>query len=212
MVVHNEEKQLPSLLKFLKPIMDELMVFDQGSTDKTPRILADFNARVVRRTRKSLADFDRQDCYTLATGDLVLALDPDERPDKRLMKYIASLKEVDSPYEVWWIQFRNIVDGIDIEEVMPSDWHPRLWRRWDNRQPCIVWPGEAHTFPQINTQRQLFFSGGRINHIRTLEKIKAVHADRGPVVSPQNQQFETGFQQMLEDFLKRKKGTKGRRN
>lgn len=212
MVVHNEEKLLPSLLKYLKPIVDEFLIFDQDSTDRTPRILADAGAHVVHRTRKSLADIDRQDCYTLATGDLVLALDPDEKPDKRLMKYLITLKQEESAYDVWWFKFRNLVDGIDIEEVMPSDWHPRLWKRADNRQPCIIWPGEAHTHPQVNTPRQLFFGGGGIDHIRTLAKIKAVHEDRGKVIDPRNRQFETGFQQMLEDFLSRKKGTKGRRS
>lgn len=207
MVVRNEEKALPSLLKYVKPITDEFMVFDQGSTDKTPRILADIGARVISRTPKGLADIDRQDCYTLATSDLVLALDADERPDKRLMDYIKSLKEMqDLPYDVWWFQFRNFVDGVDIEQIMPRDWHPRLWVRGDNTPPLIVWPPKAHTFPEIRTEKQLFCTAGRVDHIRTLEKIKQVHAERGPVIDPQNRQLEQNWQNTVEEFLKNRKG------
>ncbi len=210
MVLRNEEKVLPSLLKYVSPIADEFMVFDQGSTDRTPQILADVGARVIKRTPKGIADLDRQDCYTLATSDLVLALDADERPDGRLMKYLKSLKELkELPYDVWWFFFRNIIDKIDVSEKMPDDWHPRLWTRSDNKAPIIVWPGEAHTYPQINSDRQLFCSPGTagcIDHIRTLKKIQSVHDERGPVIDPKNRQLEKNWQNMVTEYINAKKG------
>jgi glycosyltransferase involved in cell wall biosynthesis len=209
MVIRNEEKALPSLLKYVKPITDEFMIFDQDSTDRTPRILSDVGARVVPRTAKGLADIDRQDCYTLATSDLVLALDADEKPDKRLMKYIKSLKDTaELPYDVWWFFFRNVIDGIDCSEKMPHDWHPRLWARADNRPPVIIWPGEAHTYPQIQSHRQLFCTAGKIDHVRTLAKIQTVHDERGPVIDPQNRQLEENWQEMVTEFVNTKKGRK----
>ena len=207
MVVRNEEKLLPSLLRYLKPITDELMVFDQDSTDKTPRILADFGARVIHRTPKGLADIDRQDCYTLATSDLVLALDADEKPNRRLMKYIKALKEVTAlHYDVWWFFFRNVINGVDCSEKMPDDWHPRLWTRSDDKSPVIVWPSEAHTYPPIHSEKQLFCTAGKIDHVRTLAKIQQVHDERGPVIDEKNRQLEANWQAMVTEFIEMKKG------
>jgi len=207
MVIRNEEKLLPSLLNYVKPITDEFMIFDQNSTDRTPQILADVGARVVRRTAKGIADIDRQDCYTLATSDLILALDADEKPDKRLMEYLKALKEMATlPYDVWWFFFRNIIDGVDVSEKMPDDWHPRLWTRADNKPPVTIWPGEAHTYPQIQSHRQLFCTAGKIDHVRTLAKIQKVHDERGPVIDPKNRQLEANWQAMVTEFVETKKG------
>jgi glycosyltransferase involved in cell wall biosynthesis len=204
MVVRNEEKRLPELFDKMKELVDEIVVFDQDSDDKTPEICEKYGAYYHWTTKKGLADIDRQDCYNIATGDIVLALDADEVPDKRLMQYIAKVKEEGPNYDLYWFKFKNLVNGVDIKEILGDDWHPRMWVRSDNREPVILWPQIAHTFPQIRTQNVLFCERGFVVHSRTWKKVKDVHAERGKVIDPENQQLESSFQSAVEDLLKKK--------
>ena len=206
MVVRNEAKQLPQLLKHVRPVIDEMVIFDQSSDDDTGRICTEAGAKVVTVSRKGLADIDRQDCYSYATCDYILALDADERPDKAMMKYLHAIREGGGRHAIYWFEFRNLVDGVDIKEVLKFDWHPRLWLRTD---PAVIdWPTTAHTFPKFNSQDHLFCTRGKVDHIRTLAKIKRVAAERGPVIDPQNQQLEVNFGKAVEELLARKKGTR----
>lgn len=211
MVVRNEAKVLPRLFKHVRPVVDELVVFDQSSDDDTGRICKEFGATldrsmVIRTTRKNLADIDRQDCYNISTGNYVLALDADERPDDGVMKLIAEIRKDGGRNHIYWFSFRNLVDGIDIKEVLKEDWHPRLWVREEGRPPVLEWPTKAHTFPTFNTENQIFSTRGKIDHIRTLDKIKFVASERRQVIDPQNQQLEANFGMAVEDFIARKKG------
>lgn len=206
MVVRNEAKALPKLFKHVKSVVDEMVIFDQSSDDETPQICEDHGARVIETTRKNLADIDRQDCYNLATGDYVLALDADEKPDAKMMQFLGEIKEGNGKHHIYWFSFRNIVNGVDIKEILQEDWHPRLWIRADNMQPVLEWPQQAHTFPKFNSDNHLFCTRGKVDHVRTLEKIKRVQSERSSVIDPQNRQLEENFGQAVEDLLARKKG------
>lgn len=204
MVVRNEEKQLPDLFKLVRPVVDEIVIFDQSSDDDTGRICKEAGAKVITTSRKNLADIDRQDCYSFATKDYVLALDADERPDKGMMKFLHQIRSGTGKHGIYWFAFRNLVDGVDIKEILGEDWHPRLWMRMD--PPIIEWPQQAHTFPKFNTDSHLFCTRGKVDHLRTLDKIKRVQTERGQVIDPQNQMVEQEFGKRVEELLKRKKG------
>ena len=47
MIVKNEESRLPQTLKSVKGIVDEMVVLDTGSTDRTVEIAREFGARVI---------------------------------------------------------------------------------------------------------------------------------------------------------------------
>ncbi len=46
MIVKNEEIALPKCLSSVKGVVDEMVVLDTGSTDRTPEIAKEFGARV----------------------------------------------------------------------------------------------------------------------------------------------------------------------
>ncbi|MFO0171455.1 MAG: glycosyltransferase, partial [Aphanizomenon sp.] len=46
MIVKNEETTLPKCLGSVKNFVDEIVVLDTGSTDKTPEIARQFGAKV----------------------------------------------------------------------------------------------------------------------------------------------------------------------
>ena len=47
MIVKNAERSLPACLDSVRDLACELIVVDTGSTDRTPRIAADYGAKVI---------------------------------------------------------------------------------------------------------------------------------------------------------------------
>ena len=208
MVVRNAEKTLPPIFEATKGFVDEIVIMDQDSDDGTKKVCEEWDAYYHWTTRKGLADIDRQTIYNIATGDLVLALDDDELPDKKAMTFLHGIKKNGPQYDVYWWRFKNLVDGIDIHSILKDDWHPRVWVRSDEKPPVIAWPNKAHTYPNIPTYHQMFTNKGFIVHSRSLDKIRNVTNDRGRVIDPQNQELEKRFLVSVEKLVASKKGGK----
>ena len=78
MIVKDEEEMLPGCLEPLRGVVDEMIVVDTGSTDRTVEIAESFGARVVHFPwNGSFADA-RNASIEAATGDWVIYLDADE--------------------------------------------------------------------------------------------------------------------------------------
>ncbi len=78
MIVKDEEELLPGCLEAVRPFVDELIVVDTGSSDRTVEIAASFGARVLHFPwNGSFADA-RNVSLEAATGDWVMYLDADE--------------------------------------------------------------------------------------------------------------------------------------
>jgi len=78
MITKNEEKFLEQCLNSVKDLVDEMVVVDTGSTDKTKEIAARFGAKIF--DFKWCDDFSaaRNESLKHATGDWILVLDADE--------------------------------------------------------------------------------------------------------------------------------------
>jgi hypothetical protein len=78
MIVKDEEEMLPGCLEAVRGAVDEIIVVDTGSSDRTPDIARSFGARLVEFPwNGSFADA-RNVSLEHATGDWVLYLDADE--------------------------------------------------------------------------------------------------------------------------------------
>lgn len=75
---YNEEKNLPSALRSLAPWIDEIVVVDMHSEDRTVAIAREFGAHVYFHERVGFADPARAFAIAQTTGDWVLILDADE--------------------------------------------------------------------------------------------------------------------------------------
>ena len=78
MIVKDEEEMLPGCLEPLKGVVDEMIVVDTGSSDRTVEIAESFGAKVVHFPwNGSFADA-RNVSINNATGDWIMYLDADE--------------------------------------------------------------------------------------------------------------------------------------
>ena len=79
LIVRNEEAHLGACLACVTPIVDEIIVVDTGSTDRSPDIALENGAMLVREPWRD--DFSRARNVALAhaTGEWILYIDADER-------------------------------------------------------------------------------------------------------------------------------------
>lgn len=78
MIVKNEEKLLPECLKSAKDFVDEIVIVDTGSTDKTIEIARQYNAKIYEHLWENNFSKHRNQSISYATSDWILYLDADE--------------------------------------------------------------------------------------------------------------------------------------
>lgn len=78
MITKNEEQDLPRCLESASPFVDEIVLVDTGSTDKTTEIAIGYGAKLIGF--EWINDFSaaRNESLGHATGDWILVLDADE--------------------------------------------------------------------------------------------------------------------------------------
>jgi glycosyltransferase involved in cell wall biosynthesis len=77
-IVKNEELALPKCLSSVKDVVDEIIVLDTGSKDKTVKVAEKFNAKVHHFKWNNNFSDARNEALKYVTGDWILVLDADE--------------------------------------------------------------------------------------------------------------------------------------
>ncbi|MFV1917629.1 MAG: glycosyltransferase, partial [Patescibacteria group bacterium] len=88
-ITKNEEKRIDECSKSLS-FVDEIIVVDNGSTDKTVDIVKRYGAKIVEQTAGNFSQL-RNKGAKKAKGKWLLYVDADERVTPRLRKEIVSL-------------------------------------------------------------------------------------------------------------------------
>lgn len=194
MVVYNRADLVKRAIDSVKAIVDEVVIVDQGSDPTESKQLQELAHVYHRTTNKGNADPDRQFCYALATNDYLLALDADEVVPEDTVEKLKWLFSYD--FDVVWFVFDNRVIFEDAEvaigDILGDDPHPRLWRRAAN----VIWPAEAHKFPEMRTDRQIFCDS-RFLHSRQLTDIIKTHLRRRNFIDRNAQKTEREFVRAL---------------
>lgn len=81
MIVKNEEKHLEACLRSVAGLVDEMVIVDTGSSDRTRQIAAGFGAKVIDFTWQDSFAAARNESLKHASGNWILWLDADERLD-----------------------------------------------------------------------------------------------------------------------------------
>ena len=164
MIVKNEEKNLPACLASLKPVVDEMIVVDTGSTDRTADIATVFGARVLTFSWNGNFSDARNFSLAAARGGWILVMDADEvlsAQDHELLRQTVSGS--DRQKLCWSVMTRNYTrlhpqgwianNGSYPHEEKAEGWHPSLKVRLFPNDPQIRFVGEVHEMIEQTAQR-----------------------------------------------------------
>lgn len=113
MVVKNEELLLEQCLESIKSVVDEIVIVDTGSRDRTRDIAKKFGARIIHYKWDEDFGKARNEYIKNATGSWILALDADERiakkdlpklkrlvKDSKTLGYISPIRSYSKRYDL----------------------------------------------------------------------------------------------------------------
>ena len=139
LITYNEEKNLARTLNAVKHIADEIVIVDDGSTDKTIEIAQSFNANVFIEPWKGFGP-QKNSVIDKCKGDWILLLDADEEVTPELRERIREITTSQaSLYDVYQIRIRSFCFGKEIKHGgWSGDYKTCLFRkitgRFENNQ------------------------------------------------------------------------------
>lgn len=129
MIVKNEEKYLPRCLNSVKDIVDEIIVVDTGSIDRTVEIAKSFGSKVYSFTWNNNFSEARNESLKHATKDWILIIDADEeiyKEDQELFRALLNSElDENAIYNFQGISYSG--DSID-ENNKTINLNPRLFK------------------------------------------------------------------------------------
>jgi glycosyltransferase involved in cell wall biosynthesis len=125
-IVKNEEAFIRAYLENALKFVDEIIIVDTGSTDKTIEIIESFNPKIKLFRTEWHDDFSRARNESLkhASGDWILILDPDERlelKDEQLLRKLVALPKNDNEARVYSFKQIHYYDEELISAVQYRD-------------------------------------------------------------------------------------------
>ncbi len=128
MIVKNEEESIERCIKSVKQLVDEMIIVDTGSDDKTVEICRALGATVYSYQWKNDFADARNYSLSLAKGKWILWLDADEEihqdTDPNAFRRLAQTKM----YDLYNFELNNFYgDEVDYDRVIRI-LHPRLFR------------------------------------------------------------------------------------
>ena len=188
-LVHNEDKTLEKLLKFLvkwKHMDDEIVILDDYSDNEKTKQILDFYVSahdIVYEQRNLLGDFASQKNYlkSMGSGDYSFNLDADEMISRWMIQNVHDIIDGNEGIDLIYLPRINTVDGITEQHcraygyrldengwVNFPDWQGRIFRN----RPNIRWEKKVHeqitgfkTYATLPTDKPFC-----ILHPKTIEK------------------------------------------
>jgi len=104
----NEERNIAACLDSVKDFVNEIILVDGSSTDKTIEIAKKYGAKIKVTNNPPIFLINRQKAIDMATGDWLLNLDADERATPELAQEIQRIvKEDDGKINGYFIPRKN---------------------------------------------------------------------------------------------------------
>src|SRR5439155_3787216 len=102
MIVRNEEENLPACIKPVAEVVEDMVIVDTGSTDRTKELAAQLGARVFDFPWVDSFAAARNESLKHAKGKWIFWMDADDRIDAanrdKLAALFASLKDENASY------------------------------------------------------------------------------------------------------------------
>lgn len=167
MIVKNEEKVLARCLDSVRGLMDEIIVVDTGSTDRTREIAAEYTDRVYEFAWTDDFAAARNFAFSKAGMDYIYSADADEVLDKENRERLRILKETLLPeVEIVQMKYGNQLQNNTVYNF-DEEYRPKLFKRVRR----FVWEEAIHE--TVRTQPVIYDSDVVITHLP-----ETVHAGR----------------------------------
>ncbi len=143
MIVRNEEHNLPGCLESVQGLVDEIIIVDTGSTDRTLDIAQQFNAKIFTMEWKNDFSAARNKSIQHAAGQWILYLDADERIEREQIPMIRELLEsASSEIGAFTCTIVSKHRLSDTESSVHRGVYPRIFRNLG--YPTIHFRGKVH--------------------------------------------------------------------
>lgn len=165
-IIHtkNEERNIRDCILSAKELVDEVIVIDMSSTDKTVKIAKSLGAKVISIPDKGFVDDYRNWGFTKTKLPWIISFDADERLTKNQVRIFRKVIEEDK-YDVIIAPRKNIRFNKWIK-------HGGFW---PDAQP-IIWKKGFLTWPQKITQAHILpIVKGRVLRLESKEENAFVH-------------------------------------
>ena len=156
----NEERNLPKAIRSVRMWVEDIVVVDMHSDDRTVEVAESFGARVFQHPRMGLQDPARQFAMEKATGEWIINLDADEIAPSSLSRRLVEVAEGNLA-DVCSIPRLNYFSGAAL--------HHAGWNADEDRQVRFFRRGYLEFSPRIHARPQ------PVGHARVLQ----LHADTG---------------------------------
>ncbi len=140
MMVKDEEGRLPTALDSAKPWVDEIVVVDTGSSDRTVEIAKSYGAKVYHHPWENSFSKHRNQSISYATGDWLLILDADEELDQKTAPLMRRLIRNPDVNCFLFEMYNDLVGGSSAFVL-----HPRLFRN----HVGFRYQGQVHNEPVV---------------------------------------------------------------
>ena len=153
-ITKNEEEMLPACLRSLSWV-DEIIVVDSQSKDKTVAIAKKHDAKVVSVSANSDYSTSRNQGKKATTGDWLFYVDADERVPSELQKEIQKITNYQLPitdYSSYKVSRKNIMLG---KWLKHGGFWPDYVDRLFHKNSLIKWTGKLHESPTVKGETQM---------------------------------------------------------
>lgn len=160
-VTFNEAEKIKDCLKSVQGFCDEIVVVDLGSKDEIKVVAKEYGAQLFYHKQVSFVELVRDYAISLARGEWILILDPDERITNQLklqLKQVTQHKE----YAAVNIPRKNIFFGKWISHT--NFWPDRQIRFF--KKGSVNWPRRIHAYPVVF---------GEILNLPSKEELAIIH-------------------------------------
>ena len=158
-ITYNEEKNIERCIKSVEGVVDDIVVVDSFSTDRTKEICTELNVRFVEHAFEGHIG-QKNYAITLAKHPHILSLDADEALSEKLKD---SIEEVKQNWRSDGYYFNRLTNycGKWIEHC---GWYPdKKLRLWDSR--LGEWTGiNPHDRYEMKDEAKLQFINGDLLH------------------------------------------------
>lgn len=136
-ITYNEERNIARCIESVKPVVDEVVILDCFSSDRTREIAESHGAKFYQQEFLGFAK-QKNRCVALASHDIVLSLDADEYLSSELTQSILKVK---NDWKKDGYMF-NRLSSFAGTWIYTCGWYPdQKLRLWDRRKG--VWQGDG---------------------------------------------------------------------